>query len=263
MNEAIYGVFASSDDAERAISALKDHGAGGNEVSVLQKHSGAGLPGVERQADTGITPTSAGDVTAGAMKGGAAGLALGILAGAVALTIPGIGPILAAGPIASAIGAVLATTAAGAISGGTVGYFVDQGIPEEAAHSYHSALDEGNILVVVRSAHLAASEAALLLEKYGALRVTRHAVADFVRADDPGATDTVAAMNSSATAALNAAETRERVVSGTPVVAEPDDLSIITPAAPPVVTTTTTSTTTTVTEPVVPPVSGGGGARSF
>ena len=260
MNEAIYGVFASSDDAERAISALKDHGAGGNEVSVLQKHSGAGLPGVERQADTGITPTSAGDVTAGAMKGGAAGLALGILAGAVALTIPGIGPILAAGPIASAIGAALATTAAGAISGGTVGYFVDQGIPEEAAHSYHSALDEGNILVVVRSAHLAASEAALLLEKYGALRVTRHPVADFVRADDPaGATDTVAAMNSSATAALNAAETRERVVSGTPVVADPDDLSVITP----VVTTTTTSTTTTVTEPVVPPVSGGGGARSF
>lgn len=257
MNEAIYGVFASIEDAERAISALKDHGAGGNEVSVLQKHSGTGLPGVEREADTGITPTSAGDVTAGAMKGGAAGLALGILAGAVALTIPGIGPILAAGPIASAIGAALATTAAGAISGGTVGYFVDQGIPEEAAHSYHSALDEGNILVVVRSAHLAASEATLLLEKYGALRVTRHAVADFVRADDPGAVDTVAAMNSDAHAALNAAETRERIVSGTPP-ATPDDLSA--PVLPAAVTTTTTTTTTV--EPIVPPGTGGG-ARAF
>ncbi len=261
MNEAIYGVFASIEDAERAISALKDHHASGNEVSVLQKHSGAGLPGVERAADTGITPTSAGDVTAGAMKGGAAGLALGILAGAIALTIPGIGPILAAGPIASAIGAALATTAAGAISGGTVGYFVDQGIPEEAAHSYHSALDEGNILVVVRSTHLAASEAALLLEKYGALSVTRHPVADFVRADDPNAVDTVAAMNSSATAALNAAETRERIVSGTPLVADPDDLSVITPVAP-TVTTTSTTTTTTTTEPVLPPATSGG-ARSF
>jgi hypothetical protein len=44
MNEAIYGVFANIEDAERAISALKDHHAGGNEISVLQKHSGAGLP---------------------------------------------------------------------------------------------------------------------------------------------------------------------------------------------------------------------------
>lgn len=270
MNEAIYGVFANIEDAERAISALKDHHAGGNEISVLQKHSGAGLPGVEREASTGITPTSAGDVTAGAMKGGAAGLALGILAGAVALTIPGIGPILAAGPIATAIGAALATTAAGAISGGTVGYFVDQGIPEEAAHSYHTALDEGNILVVVRSARLAASEAALLLEKYGALRVTRHPVADFVGADDPGAVDTVAAMNSDPNAALHAAETRKRVVSAAATTPTPsvldDRTTIITPTATPAVTTTTSSTTTTTTtEPVVPPAttSSSGGARSL
>jgi hypothetical protein len=91
---------------------------------------------------------------------------------------------------------------------------------------------------------LAASEAALLLEKYGALRVTRHPVADFVAADDPGAVDTVAAMNSDPNAALNAAETRERVVSA---------------ADTPAVTTSTTTTT----QPVTPPVTTRGGARAY
>jgi hypothetical protein len=216
MNEAVYGVFASIDDAERAISALKDHGAGGNEISVVRKDTGTGLPQVENEASTGITPTSAGDVTAGALKGGAAGLALGILAGAVALTIPGLGPILAAGPLAAALGATMATTAAGAISGGAVGYFVDQGVPEEAAHDYHSHLDRGNLLVVVRSARLSASEAVLLMEKYGALSTSRHPVAGFVAPDDPPIVDTVAALESDAVIARDAAVTRERVVETAP-----------------------------------------------
>ncbi len=196
MNEAVYGVFASIEDAERAISALKDHGAVGNEVSVVRKGDGAGLPQIDNEASTGITVTSAGDVTAGAAKGGAAGLALGILAGAVALTIPGIGPILAAGPIATAIGAALATTAAGAVGGGVVGYLVDQGIPEAAATEYHDALTQGNILVSVRAERLSGEEALLLMEKYGATRTSRHAIGEAVTTDEPPVIDTVADMES-------------------------------------------------------------------
>ena len=242
MNEAIYGVFASVEDAERAISALKDHGAGGNEISVVRKQTGAGLPRVEDEASTGITVTSAADVTAGALKGGAAGLALGILAGAVALTIPGIGPILAAGPIATAIGAAMASTAAGVVGGGVVGYLVDQGVPEEAAHSYHGALDRGDILVVVRAAGMPASEALLLLEKYGATSTSRHPVGDFVRPDDPPVVDTVADLQSDAALAARAVEVRERVA-GAP---EP-------PAVTTTATTTTTRTTITETPPPLPP----------
>lgn len=266
MNEAIYGVFADIEDAERAISALKDHGAHGNEISVLRKDTGTGLPRVENAADHSLTPTSAGDVTAGALKGGAAGLALGILAGAVALTIPGIGPILAAGPLAAAFGATLASTAAGALGGGAVGYFVDQGVPEEAAHSYHSALDQGNILVVARAAGMSNSDAVLLMQKYGALSVSSHPVGGLMTRDEPGAVDSVAAMNSDASIALDAAETRERIT-GTPVT------TAVTPLVPPAdapaqmpllsgspapettVTTTHTETTTTTTS--------SGGARSF
>jgi hypothetical protein len=104
MNVQVYGIFDSIENAERTISALKDHGVEDSEVSVVRRSDGSGIPQLENAADHGITVTGPADVTAGAMKGGAVGLALGILASAVALTIPGIGPILAAGPIAAAIG---------------------------------------------------------------------------------------------------------------------------------------------------------------
>lgn len=178
MNTAVYGIFNDLENAERAISALKDHGADGNEISVVRRSDGAGLPRTEQEASEGFTVTSPGDAAAGALKGGAAGIALGILASAVALTIPGVGPILAAGPIATALGATLITTAAGAISGGVVGYLVDQGVPENAATVYHEAITRGDILVTVRAAGMTTADAAMVLEKYGATDVASHGVDD-------------------------------------------------------------------------------------
>ncbi|MNI54923.1 hypothetical protein D3C73_1098450 [compost metagenome] len=69
----------------------------------------------------------------------------GLLAGIGALAIPGIGPIIAAGPIAAALtGAVV-----GAGTGGLVGGLIGLGIPEDEAASYDNYVDEGRILVMV------------------------------------------------------------------------------------------------------------------
>lgn len=197
MTEAVYGVFDSVDNAERAVSALKDHGAAGNEISIVRRSDGTGLPRLENEADASITPTSPGDVAAGAMKGGAAGMALGILAGAIALTVPGIGPVLAAGPLAAALGTALATSAAGVLSGGVVGYLVDQGVSDTAATRYHEAVHRGDILITVRSLRLSAAEAVTLLEKYGATETSVHAVRDPVAtAEEPPIVDRAADLES-------------------------------------------------------------------
>jgi hypothetical protein len=189
MNEQVYGVFNNLENAERALSALKDHGVGGNELSVVRRSDGAGLPQVENLADGAITPTSAGDVVAGALKGGAAGLAVGILAGAAMLTIPGVGPILAAGPIAAALGASAIATAAGATVGGVVGYLVDQGVPEQAATRYSTAVDRGDILVAVRSPSISTTDAMLMLRKYGATEIESHIVGSPSRLGEPPIVD--------------------------------------------------------------------------
>lgn len=198
MNEQVYGVFNSLENAERAISALKDHGVSGNEVSVVRRSDGSGLPQVENAADSALSTTSPGDVVAGALKGGAAGLALGVMASAVLLTIPGIGPILAAGPITAALGATAVATAAGATAGGVIGSLVDQGVPEQAATLYGEAIGRGDILVAVRSPHISSSDAILMFEKYGATDVSFHHVGEALRVDDPPIIDREAELEGTA-----------------------------------------------------------------
>jgi len=191
MYEQVFGIFDSLENTKRAISALKDHGATEAEVSVIQRHDGRGIPVVENAADHEISATGPGDVVAGAVKGGAAGLALGILASVIALSVPGIGPVLAAGPIAAALGSTAIATAAGAVGGGVVGYLVDQGVPEEAAIRYSDHLGRGDILVGVRSAHFSAADAEMLLQKYGAIATSRHAVGTPLAPEEPRVIDEI------------------------------------------------------------------------
>ena len=79
----------------------------------------------------------------GGAVGGAVGATLvGILAAGAALTIPGLGLIIA-GPLAGA----LAGGAAGAAAGGLVGMLVGAGIPEERAKLYEKDIKEGGIIL--------------------------------------------------------------------------------------------------------------------
>jgi hypothetical protein len=78
----------------------------------------------------------------GAVLGGAAGL----LAGLGLLAIPGLGPVVAAGWLAStATGA-----AAGALGGGVIGALTQAGVPEEEAHAYAEGIRRGGTLVTAR-----------------------------------------------------------------------------------------------------------------
>ena len=83
------------------------------------------------------------------------------------------------GPLWAAFGATLVAGAAGAVGGGVIGYLVDQGVPQDIAHVYETAVNRGDILVAVRSSHLSSTDAVSTLEKYGATEVGRHAVGTF------------------------------------------------------------------------------------
>ena len=80
------------------------------------------------------------DITDGALTGGTLGGIGGLILGAGALAIPGVGPIIAAGPIAAALG--------GAVAGGVAGGLIDWGIPAEVSHRYEQQVAQGGILAV-------------------------------------------------------------------------------------------------------------------
>ncbi|ALA41971.1 low temperature-induced protein [Paenibacillus peoriae] len=139
----IVGVFDTEQEASRAIGQLQSKGIPSSEISVITRDRD------ELRTISEETGTKAPEgVATGAATGGIVGGVAGLLAGIGALAIPGIGPILAAGPIA----ATLTGAAVGAGAGGLVGGLVGLGIPEDDARQYETYVDQGKILVLVDSA---------------------------------------------------------------------------------------------------------------
>ncbi|HEX4158891.1 MAG TPA: hypothetical protein VHY79_10475 [Rhizomicrobium sp.] len=82
----------------------------------------------------------------GAGVGGAAVGAAGLAAGLGAIAIPGIGPIVAAGWLASTLAGVVT----GGVAGGVIGALAESGVSKEEAGVYAEALRRGGALVVAR-----------------------------------------------------------------------------------------------------------------
>jgi uncharacterized protein (TIGR02271 family) len=150
----VVGLFDDATRAERAIRDLKAAGFTDSQIGVLMQDRTK-----ERRLaeDTG---TKAGEsAAAGAIGGGALGGVVGLLAGIGALVIPGIGPIVAGGALAS----TLAGAGIGAAAGGIIGALIGMGIPEDEARYYERGLREGGILVTVDAGPRAAEARQMLL----------------------------------------------------------------------------------------------------
>jgi hypothetical protein len=72
------------------------------------------------------------------------------LIGIGAITVPGIGPVLAAGPLGTALATTLVGAGIGAATGGIIGALVDAGVPEEEARLYQTGVERGGVLVTAR-----------------------------------------------------------------------------------------------------------------
>jgi hypothetical protein len=146
-NEAVIGLVPSKMAAEHAVLALQQAGFASNHMSVLFPDKS----GTQDFAHEQNTKAPEGAV-AGVGAGGTIGGTLGLLAGIGALAIPGVGPLIAAGPIMAA----LSGAAAGALVGGLGGALIGLGIPEIEAKQYEGKIKDGNILL---SVHVSDSDA--------------------------------------------------------------------------------------------------------
>ena len=139
-NTAAFGIFHSHDAAAAAVDHLNAAGFSHDDVSVLM----ADKQGSKDFAAEKNTKAPEG-TTAGVLGGGALGGTLGLLAGLGALAIPGVGPLIAAGPIMGA----LAGLGIGGTVGGLIGALVGMGIPEYEAKRYEGHVNAGAVLVSV------------------------------------------------------------------------------------------------------------------
>jgi len=139
-NTAAFAIFPSRSEAEIAVSQLTAAGFSSQDVSVLM----ADKAGTRDFATEKNTKAPEGTTT-GAGVGGTVGGTIGLLAGIGAIAIPGVGPLIAAGPIM----ATLAGLGVGGAVGGVVGALIGMGIPEYEAKRYEGRVKDGGILVSV------------------------------------------------------------------------------------------------------------------
>lgn len=159
MSKTVIGSFADQHSADQVVQELEHHGVSDKKISVIARHDGKTQKG---------HPTGHGthDLSSGIGWGAAAGGTVGLLASAGALAIPGIGPILAMGP--------LAATLTGAAAGGLVGGLMDYGIPRQESEHLEADVKKGNVLVMVQTDEHEVERAKELFQHQGAHEVYVH-----------------------------------------------------------------------------------------
>lgn len=153
-NRTILATFKNASGANLAIEALHQIGVTKEDISILtlDGETKGELPGsqVGKASD---------DAATGAWQGAKLGLVGGLLVGVAALAIPGLGPLLVVGPLASSLGltgvAGAAVTGAGigtAVGGigALVGSMLKMGIPKESAEALGSDIKSGAVLLSVK-----------------------------------------------------------------------------------------------------------------
>jgi heat induced stress protein YflT len=138
---AVFGLFETRTQLERAVDALRNQGFRATDISIVGRDEAGTTHELAHELNTKAPEGTA----TGGVAGGAIGGILGWLVGAGVLAVPGVGPLLAAGPVVAA----LAGIGAGATTGGLIGALVGIGIPEVEARRFEGRIRKGQLLLSI------------------------------------------------------------------------------------------------------------------
>ena len=176
----VVGIFTDTFQAEKAVEEIRHSGIAEDKISVVATHdtiharkynadnerSETLKAGKDGQLVSAINTADRQNISTGTTTGGAFGGVTGLLAGAGLFTIPGLGPILALGPIAAGL--------AGAAVGGIAGSLADLGIAPEKTDHYKSQVKEGGILGTVVCDQTQVNDVVSIFRDRGALDIETH-----------------------------------------------------------------------------------------
>jgi hypothetical protein len=162
MAKCVIGFFDTLTEAQAVVQDLMNNGFPREHISLVMNEAG-GESALAHATATDAKRT--GGALAGAGTGAVLGGVAGLLVGLGTLAIPGIGPVVAAGPLAAALGGAGMGTAAG----GLIGALTALGVPEEEVQDYAEGLRRGHVLVTVQVADQLADRAAEIMRRHGTI----------------------------------------------------------------------------------------------
>jgi hypothetical protein len=171
--DTVVAVYETFDTANRVVKALVDEGFSRDDIGVAANNA----TGSYNHLTTDNVAVATEDVSGG--DGGGFGAVVGGITGAVvalsAIVIPGVGPIIAAGPLVALLGGAAGAVvggAAGAVTGGVAASLMHLGIPEDEAQHYVESVRRGNALVTVNVTNdTDATTASNVLRRYNPIDV--------------------------------------------------------------------------------------------
>ena len=180
MSKTVVGLFDDFQDAQTVVRDLTNAGFRRESISLAANQTASGYTG---DGSDFSSPGTTGEHAVGkdATVGAGVGGVIGLVTGVGLLAIPGIGPILAAGPIAAVLGVGAAATSTligagvgagvGAIAGGLVGGLTHLGVPKEHADHYAEGVRRGGTLVTVDAPDDQAQRAVDIMNGNGAVDI--------------------------------------------------------------------------------------------
>jgi uncharacterized protein (TIGR02271 family) len=165
MTKTVIGTYSTLETAQAVVNDLVNAGFSRNAISIIASDPD------KKYAQYVDHDTSADGTAAGAGIGAVIGGLGGLLLGLGALAIPGIGPVIAAGPLV----ATLAGAGVGAVTGGIIGALVDMGVPKESAEVYAESVRRGNVLVTAQVPDNQVDQASRIMQRSGLIDIEHEA----------------------------------------------------------------------------------------
>ena len=162
MTKTVVGLFDDTEAAREVVRELIDAGIAPDEISFVANNVKNEPVTYEGGDDMSGTATGIG---IGAFVGSVGGLLVGI----GAFAIPGIGPVVGAGWLAT----MFTGASLGALTGGLIGALADAGIPEEDAQYYSEGVRRGGTLIAVNTREEESEYAASIMRSHGAVDINK------------------------------------------------------------------------------------------
>ena len=162
MAKTIVSLYDELSNARNAVEDLVKAGFARDAISLVARDmDGQYATYFEKQENQeGDIPPR--DEEEGAIAGGIIGGLAGILLGLGMMAIPGIGPVIAAGPLAT----ILLGAGTGTLAGSLVGAIVEWDVPEEEAEYYAERVQQGSTLVFVKTSDDQADQVTSILKRH-------------------------------------------------------------------------------------------------
>ncbi|MHB8626351.1 MAG: hypothetical protein ACYDBJ_12475 [Aggregatilineales bacterium] len=182
----VVGLFDNFTSAQSAVEDLVKHGSKRYEISLLANASASEYA---RYFSPDATPEQEKALTTGegVGVGTVVGAVTGIVVGLASLVIPGIGPVIAAGPLIAGLTGGTVGVVAGAATGGVVAALINSDVPEAEAQVYAESIRRGGTLVLARTPETEMATIQSIMQAHNAVDVVQRRTA--WQSDSPAIND--------------------------------------------------------------------------